>query len=212
MKSNFPIFFVVFTTVLVSSGEAQTSNSAVRKGNQLYKDGDYDRSIAEYERAIKLDPQLSAANFNFGNALFRKEKWEDAQKNFETVIQNSKEDAVRQKAFYNKGVSLTKQKKLEESIEAYKQALRMNSVDEDARVNLQKALLELKKQNDTQNQNEQKQDQKPKQKEKPKPQQSKLNKREVERLLKALHQKEQEVQQKMQKNRPRGVTPPEKDW
>lgn len=212
MKSNFPIFFVVFTTVLVSSGEAQTSNSAVRKGNQLYKEGDYDRSIAEYERAIKLDPQLSAANFNFGNALFRKEKWEDAQKNFETVIQNSKEDAVRQKAFYNKGVSLTKQKKLEESIEAYKQALRMNSVDEDARVNLQKALLELKKQNDTQNQNEQKQDQKPKQKEKPKPQQSKLNKREVERLLKALHQKEQEVQQKMQKNRPRGVTPPEKDW
>lgn len=191
---------------------SQTSNSLIRKGNQSYKQGEYDKSISEYERAIKLDPQNSVGNFNFGNALFRKEKWEDAEKNFENVIANSKDNNIRQQAFYNKGVSLTKQQKLEESIEAYKDALRLNSNDEDARINLQKALLELKKKNQSQQQNEQKQEQKPKQKEKPKPQQSKLNKKEVERLLRALHQKEQEVQQKMQKNRPRGVTPPEKDW
>lgn len=207
--------YILFSAILAAwfvKVEAQTPNSVIRKGNQLYKEGDYDKSITEYERAVKLDPQNAFANFNFGNALFRKEKWEDAQKNFETVIESSKDEAVRQKAFYNKGVSLSKQKKLEESIEAYKGALRMNASDEDARVNLQKALLELKKKNESQQQNEQKQEEKPKQKDKPKPQQSKLNKKEVERLLKALQQKEQEVQQKMQKNRPRGVTPPEKDW
>ena len=204
-----------FLSICLCSTQAifsQTSNSLIRKGNQLYKQGEYDKSLTEYERAIKVEPQNTLANFNFGNALFRKEKWEDAEKNFENVIANSKDDNIRQQAFYNKGVSLTKQKKLEESIEAYKSALRLNSNDEDARINLQKALLELKKKNESQQQKEQKQEQKPKQKEKPKPQQSKLNKREVERLLRALHQKEQEVQQKMQKNRPRGVTPPEKDW
>jgi tetratricopeptide (TPR) repeat protein len=195
-----------------AEGISQTQNSFIRKGNQLYKKGEYDKSLSEYERAIKLDPANPLANYNFGNALFRKEKWEDAEKNFETVITNSKDDGIREQAFYNKGVSLTKQKKLEESIEAYKNALRLNSSDEDARVNLQKALLELKKRDESQKQSEQKQEEKPKQKEKPKPQQSKLNKKEVERLLQALHQKEQEVQQKMQKNRPRGVTPPEKDW
>ena len=191
---------------------SQTSNSLIRKGNQLYKQGEYDKSLSEYERAVKLEPQNAFANFNFGNALFRKEKWEDAERNFDNVIANSKDNNIREQAFYNKGVSLSKQKKLEESIEAYKSALRLNSTDEDARINLQKALLELNKKNESQKQNEQKQEQKPKQKEKPKPQQSKLNKKEVERLLRALHQKEQEVQQKMQKNRPRGVTPPEKDW
>jgi tetratricopeptide (TPR) repeat protein len=191
---------------------SQTQNSLIRKGNQFYKKGEFDKSLSQYEQAFKLDPQNALANYNFGNALFRKEKWEDAEKNFESVITNSKDNDIRQQAFYNKGVSLTKQKKLEESIEAYKNALRLNSNDEDARVNLQKALLELKKKDESQKQSEQKQEQKPKQKEKPKPQQSKLNKKEVERLLKALHQKEQEVQQKMQKNRPRGVTPPEKDW
>jgi Ca-activated chloride channel family protein len=191
---------------------SQTQNSLIRKGNQFYKQGEFDKSLSEYERAVKLDPQDPLANFNFGNALFRKEKWEDAEKNFENVITNSKEDDIRERAFYNKGVSLTKQKKLEESIDAYKNALRLNPNDEDARINLQKALLELKKKTEPKKQNEQEKEQKPKQKEKPKPQQSKLNKKEVERLLKALHQKEQEVQQKMQKNRPRGVTPPEKDW
>ena len=95
---------------------SQTSNSLIRKGNQLYKQGEYDKSLAEYERALQVEPQNTLANFNFGNALFRKEKWEDAEKNFENVIGNSKDDNIRQQAFYNKGVSLTKQKKLEESI------------------------------------------------------------------------------------------------
>ena len=180
---------------------SQTPNSLIRKGNQLYKQGDFDKSLSEYERAIKLDPENPLANFNFGNALFRKEKWEDAQKSFENAIAKSTDDVIREKAFYNKGVALTKQKKLEESIEAYKDALRLNSNDEDARINLQKALLELKKKNESQEQ-----------KEKPKPQQSKLNKKEVEQLLKALRQREQEVQQKMQQNKTRGVSQPEKDW
>lgn len=199
--------FCLLQSVVIYS---QTQNSLIRRGNQLYKKGDFDKSLVEYEQAIKLDPQNASASYNFGNALFRKQKWEDAEKNFDNVIAGSKDNSLRQTAFYNKGVSLSKQKKIEESIEAYKNALRLNSNDEDARVNLQKALLERKK-ND-QSQSNQKQEEKPKQKEKPKPQQSKLNKKEVERLLKALHQKEQEVQQKMQKNRPRGVTPPEKDW
>lgn len=198
--------------LMLAFAHTQTPNAVIRKGNQLYKQGEFDKSLQEYERALQLEPANAAANFNFGNALFRKEKWEDAQKNFENVITHSKDQGISEKAYYNKGVSLTKQKKLEESIEAYKSALRLDPTDEDARINLQKALLELKKKNESQQQKQQKEEQKPKQKEKPKPQQSKLNKKEVERLLRALHQKEQEVQQKMQKNRPRGVTPPEKDW
>jgi Ca-activated chloride channel homolog len=212
LKQLKTISFVLSGVLMLSSASAQTPNAVIRKGNQLYKQGEFDKSLAEYEKAVKLEPSNSAAKFNFGNALFRKQKWEEAEKNFENVITNSKEQGLREKAYYNEGVSLTKQKKLEESIDAYKNALRLDPTDEDARINLQKALLELKKKNESQQPKEQKEQQKPKQKEKPKPQQSKLNKKEVERLLRALHQKEQEVQQKMQKNRPRGVTPPEKDW
>ena len=211
MKGIATISSIICILGLTLHSFSQTQNALIRKGNKLYKEGDFDKSITEYEQAVKIDPKNALANFNFANALFRKEKWEDAEKNFENVIANAPDRAVREKGFYNKGVALTKQKKLEESIDAYKNALRLDPNDEDARVNLQKALLEQNK-NQSQQQKQQQQEEKPKQKEKPKPQQSKLNKKEVERLLKALHQKEQEVQQKMQKNRPRGVTPPEKDW
>ncbi|MGZ5135479.1 MAG: tetratricopeptide repeat protein, partial [Flavitalea sp.] len=135
-----------------------------------------------------------------------------AEKNFDNVIAKATDEGMREQGYYNKGVALTKQSRLEESIDAYKNALRINPGDEDARVNLQKALLELKKKNESQKDKQEKEEQKPRQKEKPKPQQSKLSKKEVERLLKALHQKEQEVQQKMQQNKTRGVSQPEKDW
>jgi tetratricopeptide (TPR) repeat protein len=211
MRNSKKILLFLASFLSVTLTYSQTPNALLRKGNKLYKQGEFDKSISEYQKAVQIDPENPLANFNYGNALFRKEKWEDAEKNFQNVIDRSKDDVMRQQAFYNKGVALTKQKKLEESIEAYKNALRMNYNDEDARINLQKALLELKKKNESQ-QKQQKQEQKPKQKEKPKPQQSKFNKKEVERLLKALRQKEQEVQQKMQQNKTRGVSQPEKDW
>ena len=205
-----PLF--MFGLVIMPEAFSQTQNSFIRKGNKFYKEGDFDKSLMEYERAVQLNPDAPLANFNLGNALFRKEKWSDAEKSYDNILGKPTDDPMREKAFYNKGVALTKQKKLEESIEAYKGAVKLDPNDEDARINLQKALLELKKKNESQSQNQQKQEEKSKQKEKPKPQQSKLNKKEVERLLKALRQKEQEVQQKMQQNKPRGVTPPEKDW
>ena len=206
------ISFFLFGMLPVVDAFSQTQNSLIRKGNQFYKKGDFDKSLAEYERAVQLNPENPLATFNFGNALFRKDRWEDAQKNFENTITKSTDDAMREQAFYNKGVALTKQKKLEESIEAYKEAVRLNTNDEDARINLQKALLELKKKNASEEPKEPKQEQKQKKKEKPKPQQSKLSKKEVERLLKALRQKEQEVLEKMQQNKSRGVSQPEKDW
>ena len=212
MKSFIRTGLFIFLIMLAFNAFSQTQNSLLRKGNKLYKQGEYEKALPEYEKAVQLDPENALANFNFANALFRKEKWEDAEKNFDNVIAKSTEEGMREQGYYNKGVSLTKQSKLEESIEAYKNALKINSNDEDARVNLQKALLELKKKNESQKDKQQKQEQKPKQKEKPKPQQSKLNKKEVERLLKALQQKEQEVQQKMQQNKTRGVSQPEKDW
>jgi TPR repeat len=100
---------------------------------------------------------------------------------------------------------------LDQSIEAYKQALRLNPEDQQARENLQKALLEQKR-----NQSPKKKEQDNK-KPKPEPQQqnqqqrSKMNQREAERQLKLLQQKEKEVKEKMQQKQSKGGGQP-KDW
>lgn len=196
---------------------AQKNDAAIRRGNELYKQKNYEGSQQEYNKALATDPKNATANYNNGNAQFRANKQDESIQSYDNTIDNSTDKTVREKAFYNKGVALSKQQKLQESINAWKESLKLDANDNDARENLQKALQELKKQqeqknNEDKDKKDKKQDQKQKQPEqKPQQQQSKLNKQQVEQLLKAMEQKEKEIQQKMQKGNPQ-PNKPEKDW
>jgi Ca-activated chloride channel family protein len=85
--------------------------------------------------------------------------------------------------------------------------LRLNPNDHEARENLQKALLELKKKNPPKKQDDKKKQQQ-QQKQPPKP---KISPREAQQQLKLLEQKEKEVQERLQKNSKTGASQP-KDW
>jgi tetratricopeptide (TPR) repeat protein len=191
----------------------QNDKTYTRNGNKLYKERKFDQALPQYQKALELNSSDPVVSYNMGNTLFRTGKFDQAAKTFDAPLSEGNEVSVRQRAFYNKGVSLSKQNMPEESIEAYKNALKLNPADEDARINLQKALLEVKKKKPPEK--EEKKDEKKKQdkkEQKKPPPQSKLNKKQVEQLLKALQQREQQVQQKMQQNRSRSTTQPEKDW
>lgn len=191
---------------------AQAGTDAVRTGNRYFKKGEYQKAVPEYQRALAQDPANPVARYNLGNAQFRSNQYIQAEKEYDEAVATAKDKDFAQKANYNKGVALSKQKKLLESIEAYKKALTLNPADDDARFNLQKALSELNKQTEGQDKKqEQQQQQQQQQKQPPKPQ-SKLDKRKIEQYLQSLRQKEQEVQRKIQENRSRSVTRPEKDW
>lgn len=211
-----PYITVMLISLVPLLAMAQVENPALRKGNQSYKKGEFDKALPEYEKATTQNPANPVAQFNLGNAQFRKQDYAAAEKSFAAAIDAAGNNVLKQKAWYNKGVSLSKQQKLLESIEAYKTALKLDAADESARINLQKALSELKKRQDQQNQNKQQEEEKPKkdqqQKNKPQPRQSKLDKRKIEQYLKSLQQKEQEVQQKIQQNRSRAGSQPDKDW
>jgi Ca-activated chloride channel homolog len=196
---------------------AQKNDAVIHKGNELYKQKNFEASQQEYNKVLTADPKNATASYNNGNAQFRGNKPDEAIQSYDNTIDNSKDKNIREKAFYNKGVALSKQQKLQESIDAWKESLKLDDTDNEARENLEKALMEQKKQqeqqnNDNKDKKDKKQDQKQKQQEqKPQQQQSKLNKQQVEQLLKALQQKEKEIQQKMQKGSP-SPNKPEKDW
>jgi Ca-activated chloride channel homolog len=193
--------------VLPTLAIAQKENAAIREGNKLYHKGQFDKALPEYQKAIEQNPKNNIARYNLANARYRTTKYEDAEKSFDELIENTTENNYKEKSYYNKGVALSKQQKLVESIEAWKNALKLDPTDEDARFNLQKALTELKKQSQPKEQKQQQQKQQQKQK-----QNNKLDKKKIEQYLKSLEQKEQEVQRKIQQNRSRSVTQPEKDW
>jgi len=206
-----------------SSSIAQNVKSKIIKGNEAYKKNDYNNAENNYRDAEKLDEKNSIANYNLGNALYRKDNLDGAVASFDNTIKNSTEDITKEKAYYNKGVAYQKAKKLPECITAYKNALILNPQDEDARQNLQRALMEQKQQEqkdkkdqpkDDKKKKNQQQNQKDQQKnQQPKPQPSKISKQDAEEKLKSLLEKEKELQDKLHKIKGAAAgDKPEKDW
>ncbi|HLX91387.1 MAG TPA: tetratricopeptide repeat protein [Puia sp.] len=204
---------LVTVALAVSAGlHAQKENVLINKGNQYYKLKKFDESQEAYQKAIGDAPTNPTANYNLGDAQFRKNSFEDASKSFDVSVGHAADKNVKEKGYYNKGVALIKQQKTDESIDAWKNALKLDPNDEDARENLEKALLEKKSRqpkDQKQNQQQNKQNQQQKQQQPP---HSKLNKQQVDQLLRALQQRENEAQQKMNQNKPHALSQPDKDW
>jgi len=193
---------------------SQTKDKLIKKGNEAYAEKKYDVAAENYLKATAKDPANEKAFYNLGNALYKKGKAEESAQAYDASILHSKSPVDKSAAWYNKGVVLQNDKKLAECIDAYKNALKLNPADEDARLNLQKALL--KQQQEQQKEDEKKkQQQKQQQNEKkdnPKPKPSKMTKKEAEEKLKALLQHEKNLQDKLRKADAASPEKPEKDW
>ncbi len=55
-------------------------------GNAWFDKEDYDKAIAEYDKAIRLDPKNSACYYNRGLALLRKKEFEKAIRNYDEAL------------------------------------------------------------------------------------------------------------------------------
>ncbi|HEY4062552.1 MAG TPA: VWA domain-containing protein [Puia sp.] len=223
-------FITLLCTGATLTTYAQDPDALIRSGNRAYKKKQVDASLKQYQEAVKKAPDNPTANYNLGNSQFRKNNYGEAAKSYDaSVTHSSGNKAVQEKGLYNKGVAMVKQQKLQESIDAWKNALKLDASDEDARENLEKALRELKNQQQQQQKDkkDQQKDQKDKkdqkdqkdqkknqdqQQQQPKPQPSRLNRQQVEQLLKALQQKENEIQDKINQNKVKAASQPEKDW
>ena len=198
------IFFFIAVWVISPVLGQEGVEDHIARGNEFYKQQQYDKAIDEYDKALQINPNNTTAKFNMANALYKQKKQTEAIRVYSDVSNTAREASFRSKNYYNKGVVYSRQKKIEESIEEYKSALRLNPDDQEARENLQKALLELKKnqQQNQQNQNQKKQQQS----------QSKLNQKQAEQKLKQLEQKQKETQEKVQKSKNKSSGGIGKDW
>jgi Ca-activated chloride channel family protein len=197
----------LFLVIAVSFTHAQTVRSHVKSGNEAYEKNKFADAEAEYKKALQLNPTSREGQFNLGNAYYRQQRFDEAQRSYNASITTAKTPVDQSMAYYNLGNGLFRSNKIPESLEAYKQALRLNPADEEARYNYQLAKDRLKQQNQQQsdqnkqqdqqqdkrdqqqqNSNQQK-DQKNQQQQQPQPQQSKQDK---------LNQQQSQAQQ--QKN------------
>ncbi|MEO6949640.1 MAG: VWA domain-containing protein [Ginsengibacter sp.] len=224
MKKVSALATVLFL-LLCNPSFAQSSKKSIAAGNKAYNEKNYELAEKEYRQALKLPGNNVTASYNLGNVLYRKDNTEEAVKQYDNTIQNTKVNTIKQQAFYNKGVAYQKAKKLPEAILAYKNALLLNQNDEDARQNLQRALKQQQEQQkqkdkkDTKQDKKDNKDQQDKQQQKdqqkdnePKPQPSRLSKQDAEEKLKSLRENEKAIQDKLNKSKAAPTSKPDKDW
>ena len=131
----------------------------VRKGNRQYERGNYDTSVDNYSRALQENPECFEAKFNTANVQFRKELIDKSEQTLRKLAQDStRTDLERADVSYNLGNTLFVQQRLEEALDCYRNAMRLNPDDKEAKFNY--ALTkELLKQQQNQQQQQQNQDQ-----------------------------------------------------
>ncbi len=115
----------------------------------------YNNANTNYIKANTSTGNYYKSLFNQGDALYRQGKYEDAQKKWASVLENTQIDkTTKAKTYHNLGNSLLQQQKYQESIEAYKQALKLEPKDMDTKYNLEyaKKMLLMQQQNQQNNQ------------------------------------------------------------
>ena len=186
---------------------AQQEYNDIRKGNKAFEKGNFSEAEVNYRRALEKNPNSFAALYNLGNALYRQEKFEDAQKSYiraSTQATKHEDEQKLAKTFHNLGNSFFASQQFDKAIDAYKRSLRLNPSDDETRYNLVKAMQQQKQQQ----QQQQQQQPQPQQQEQ---QKNQMDQQTAEQLLQALEQDEQKNQEKAQKVQSKQKDL-EKDW
>lgn len=134
-----------------ASAQHLPERGQVRKGNRHFNKGHYEQSIEHYTKALASAPQNFEATYDLGNALYKSEQFDKAEQTLRTAAADSlRTEDERAEAFYNLGNAQFKQEEYKEALESYKQSLRLNPADQEAKYNYAytKRLLDQQKNKD----------------------------------------------------------------
>jgi Ca-activated chloride channel family protein len=131
--------------------EAQAGRPQVSEGNRLYEEGRFQEAHEKYLEGFAVAPESGVISFNDGNSLYRGEDYVRAGEAYQRAIEAG-DPALESAAWYNLGNALYRQQQLQESLEAFKQSLRLDPGDTDAKHNLERVLEEIQSQEEEQQQ------------------------------------------------------------
>lgn len=203
------VFAIMLGATFSLFGESKATTTRhernfIIEGNKLYNEERYADAEVAYRKALQENAMNEIAQFNLAASLLRQgsasgETQQEAMKILQNLTRDAENISIAEKAFYNLGNIAFNGQDYAKSIELYKNALRRNPDNDNARDNLrlaQKRLEEQQNQNQDQNQDQDKKDQDKKDQEKD--QQQNQNQNQNQDKNKDQNQDQQQQQQDQQ--------------
>jgi tetratricopeptide (TPR) repeat protein len=210
------------------------------QGNTAYRKGNFQQAEELYRKGLLLpSDHKSQGYFNLANSLYNQKKYDLAENEYINSLNllDENNNFAKSKIYYNIANLYLEQKKYDKAIDYYIKALSLNPLDSDAQYNLNYAwkMMQQSKKNNNKEKNDQNQSDKDKQDQQDeqnkqnqqqdnnenkqqnqdnKQNQKTMSKEEIERLLKAMQQKELQTQQQLRDtlNYNKSKSSIEKDW
>ena len=212
--------YVTFSLIKDGTPTVKSQNEYLVEANRLHADSLFEEAVEPYMKACAFNEQQSLANYNAAtnsimknydqlSKVFNEEGYQldgavdsalvDATKLLNNAGKEQPDTARYSSIYQNIGVTEQMRNNLDAAAEAYKEALRKNPADEDARYNL--AVILHQKKNEQQNQQQQQQDKEQQQDQQDKEQQEQQEKQEEEQQNKEQQEQEQEQQNQQQQEK-----------
>jgi len=125
---------------------AQKERKYIREGNRFFEKGlqdtasldtvNFSKAEVAYRRALQEKPDDFKWKFNLADATYKQAKPGKAAEQFEQLAKETDNTKDKAMVYHNLGNSLLAQKKIDESIDAYKKSLRLNPNDMETKYNL----------------------------------------------------------------------------
>lgn len=139
------------------SAQMMKERGLVRKGNRQFKREQFEKSVDSYQRALQHDSTSFEAKYDLASALYRTERYDKAEKTLLGIVNDTtRTELERGEVAYNLGNTQFAQQKYKEALSSYRQAMRCNPDDEDAKFNyaFTKRLIQQQEQQQQQNQDQ----------------------------------------------------------
>ena len=199
MKFKYILLLSAFLFSLVNVN-AQDERRFIRSGNSHFTDSAYLESEIEYRKALDKTGDSFEGQFNLGDALYKQEKFNDAIDQFQILAGVETDPQRLSEVYHNIGNSYFAMQKYQESIEAYKNALRNNSEDHDTLYNLIAAQKMLQQQQQDQQNQDQNKDQEQQQEQNKEQQQKNQEQQQQEQNKDQQQEQNQDQQQNQEQN------------
>src|SRR6056297_2265171 len=227
------LILIILATVLTAA-----SLNDARKANDAYRSGDYETAAQLYRQAIAQNPEDARLHFNLSSALAKMGESEASVQAFQTAKQLMDDPQDKARADYNAGTALSEAEMYEEALDFYRNAMRNNPDDPDAKHNYEMSVKkkqeqEQQQQNSSDNQDENQEEQEQQQQdqnqdqqdsqnegnpqdqdagEQNMPQPDEISQQEAENILNALEQLEREILENRKKEATEDAPSNDKDW